>query len=161
MMISIRFIKVFNYGLAGLGILIFLLISATFFSPLKLFLVNRWLGGERLACALLPDVFLKVPADIGSSYNMDYIRGRRLFVKTLLTEPPPVKKIIRDDETLKNLRLVAIIHDGGAKVAIEDRNAARTYFVSVDEYCAAMRVVEIEDNKVILEKEGEFYSLVM
>lgn len=76
-------------------------------------------------------------------------------------EEPVVKKIARDDNEMRDLKLVAIIRDGSVKAAIENKKTASTSMLELDDYCGDMKVVEIGDNKVVLEKEDRLYSLFM
>lgn len=163
MILSDRFVRMSNYGLVVASFFIFLLIAVSFFPRVEHFIVAYWLEGNKLERALRLNDSLSASVknlNAGFSQQKPCESGRKLFMKTSAPETIP-KPLLRDDETVKGLRLVAIIRDGDAKVAIEDKKDAQTYLVAVNEYCGSLKVAEIGDNKVVLEKDGMFYSLFM
>lgn len=70
-------------------------------------------------------------------------------------------RVAGDDTGIKDLNLVGIITDGETRAVIEDKKASKTYYLVKDDEIAGMRVAEILQQEVILEKNGERTSLTL
>ncbi|OIO36584.1 MAG: hypothetical protein AUJ74_01780 [Candidatus Omnitrophica bacterium CG1_02_44_16] len=64
-------------------------------------------------------------------------------------------------DILQDIVLVGIMDDKGRKAIVEDKKASKTYFLSVGDSFAGVQIVEIKDNEVIFNKEGNQCSLML
>ncbi len=89
--------------------------------------------------------------------------GRNLFKQLVCAQPKNIA-LMEDGKTgafIKDLSLVGIIEDNGAKAVIEDKKNSKTYFLNIGDEISDARVAQIRESEVILELSGARYTLSM
>jgi len=89
--------------------------------------------------------------------------GRKIFKNIV----QPARRIIEaavgaaEGLAISDLSLVGIIDDGVPKAVVEDKKASKTYYLVKDDEIGGMRVAEILEQEIVLEKAGTRYSLTL
>ena len=95
------------------------------------------------------------------SYYLDIIGKRNLF--KLLAVKPKIEKpaVLRPEpsELLKDYTLMGIISGENPQAIIEDRKTKNTYFLNKGQNLGEMLIVDIQEDKVVLEVDGQQLDL--
>jgi hypothetical protein len=95
--------------------------------------------------------------------NKDHVfSGKKLFKASLVQKTKNIQvAAFAGKDILKDLNLVGIIRDPEVKAIIEDKKAAKTYFLNVGDRLNELKVAKILDKEVILDANGAQYTLAL
>lgn len=147
-------------GLACLGLIAYLLVDFFFLEKSyneKLAKVKTAVGRDEYKAIMEA---IKPPAPY-SGYSSRF-SGKDLFKAQVVVEAKKSgipKKEVR--EMIKNLSLMGIISEDDPQAIIEDKASRKSYTLSRGEYISGMEIVEIKNNKIVLEYEGQRFDLYL
>jgi hypothetical protein len=110
-------------------------------------------------------------ADLKEGRGVDYqkqdeahfsvIANKRLFKSPEESKSKNIQPMEDRKDFLQDINLVGIMDDQGRKAIVEDKKTSKTYYLSVGDSISGMKVSEIKENEVVLEKDGTSYNLVL
>ena len=93
--------------------------------------------------------------------RLSVIANKRLFKSPEESRSKNIQPMEDRKDFLQDINLVGIMDDNGQKAIVEDKKTSKTYYLSVGDSISGMKVSEIKENEVVLEKDGASYSLVL
>jgi hypothetical protein len=88
--------------------------------------------------------------------------AKDLFRRPVETVTRNIQASSEDTQNLlKDLNLAGIVDDGVVKAVIEDKKAGKTYFLKIGDVISGLKVLKIADQEVVLEGNGQNYSLML
>ena len=93
--------------------------------------------------------------------HFSVIANKRLFKSPEESKSKNIQPMEDRKDFLQDINLVGIMDDNGRKAIVEDKKTSKTYYLSAGDSISGMKVSEIKQNEVVLEKDGTSYSLVL
>ncbi len=120
-------------------------------------LVQAQIYIEKIDYYGLKYIFRKKSRDAIAQTN---VRAGSLF-KSFFQSTPKNMNIGASSDTFRDLALVGIVDDGNLKAVIEDKKTQKAVFLKKDDCIGDLCIAQIKESEVLLEGNGNTYSLVL
>ncbi len=90
---------------------------------------------------------------------LEGIRGREIFKRAAIVADAEQPLANLEENMLKDIALIGVISDENPQAILENKKAQKTFYLRKGQMIEDFKVYDIEEGRVILEREGQMYEL--